>query len=108
MQKLTNRIGRNVALIYLRNNLPQFADQYQDTKLFGKALQVAGITIICLHAIRIKYSDSVVNGRIKKNLLYIKPLFELQMFSSRSEYQENTTVEKSVKEKQQLKQKTQQ
>ena len=27
------------------------------------------------------------------------------MFSSRSEYQENTTVEKSVKKKQQLKQK---
>ena len=66
MWKLSNRIGRNIALIYLRNNLPQFADQYQDTKLFGKALQVAGITIICLHAIRIEYSDSVVNGRIKK------------------------------------------
>ena len=74
---MTNRIGRTIALIYLRNNLPQFADQYQDTKLFGKALQVAGITIIRLHAIRIKYSDSVVNGRIKKTYYISKPLFEL-------------------------------
>ena len=80
MQKLTNRIGRTITLIYLRNNLPQFADQYQDTKLLGKALQVAGITIICLHAIRIKYSDSVVNGRIKKPIIYQTIIWTVDVF----------------------------
>ena len=44
--KLINRIGRTIAFIYLHNNLPQFADQYQDTKLLGKALQVAGSTVV--------------------------------------------------------------
>ena len=77
---MANRIGRTIALIYLRNNLPQFADQYQDTKLFGKALQVAGITIICLHAIRIKDSDSVVNGRIKKPIIYQTIMWTVDVF----------------------------
>ena len=55
---MVNRIARTIAFIYLHNNLPRFADQYQDTKLLGKALQEAGSTVICLHAIRIKYSDA--------------------------------------------------
>ena len=56
--EMINRIGRTIAFIYLHNNLPRFADQYQDTKLLGKALQVAGSRVIFLRAIRIKYSDA--------------------------------------------------
>ena len=50
-------------------------------KVIRKALQVAGITIICLHSIRIKYSDSVVNGRIKKKpIIYQTIILTVDVF----------------------------